>query len=466
MKKQSKCDCKRSKHQINEYTLISSDRTEPMCWVLEDVDIIPYNILENESNINPSSLFKKLIIDMKHEYDTKTKEELVSTLAEELIDNQTKFQASRNLSVKLKSFKITSISDAFESSSDHEKEEVLWDKNEESKDRGYAEDKNEHLHFTSSQIKNSILNRHNYERMTKEQKSYIMILLKDSNMSISEVTDKIMVRYSTVYSIKRDFEWYKDHNLAPFSDIQQKKRTPKVSTKYIKEFVSKQKESFTIRDIKKAVKIHKNEDIKEYIIRNYLKTNLKMSYKKWTNKPWNVDVSKLSILRYLFSYRIGKQLLGSSLMVSLDETAFNHKVANSKWWIKRGYSTELFTSNFIGNWSLIIAITNEGSYFGVIVSGKVNSSIYLRFLMNLEKWIETKRSWSSQEVVILKDNWQIHRSKLVWSFMERSQFTYVFIPTCTPKYSPVEKVFAILKSKCRSHQSQKSINWERKKDSM
>ena len=53
MKKQSKCDCKRSKHQINEYTLISSDRTEPMCWVLEDVDSIPYNILENESNINP-----------------------------------------------------------------------------------------------------------------------------------------------------------------------------------------------------------------------------------------------------------------------------------------------------------------------------------------------------------------------------------------------------------------------------
>ena len=180
-----------------------------------------------------------------------------------------------------------------------------------------------------------------------------------------------------------------------------------------------------------------------------------MSYKKWTNKPWNVDVSKLSILRYLFSYRIRKKLLGSSLMVSLDETAINHKVANSKWWIKRGYSAELFNSNFIGNWSLIIAIANEASYFGVIVSGKVNSNIYLRFLMNLEKWIETKRSWSSQEVVILKDNWQIHRSKLVWSFMERSQFTYVFIPMYTPEYSPVEKVFAILKSKCRSHRSQK-----------
>ena len=72
-------------------------------------------------------------------------------------------------------------------------------------------------------------------------------------------------------------------------------------------------------------------------------------------------------------------------MVSLDETAFNHRVANSKWWIIREYSAELFNNKFIGNWLLIIAITNEGSYFRVIVNGKVNSSIYMRFLMNLEK---------------------------------------------------------------------------------
>ena len=142
---------------------------------------------------------------MKHEYDTKTKEELVSALAKELIDNQ-KIQASLSLSEKLKSFNITSISYAFESSSDYE-EDVLSDKNKESKDWEYAEDKNEHPHFTSSQIKNSILNRHNYERMAKEQKSYIMILLKDSNMSISEVADKLIIRNSTVYSIKRGFEW-------------------------------------------------------------------------------------------------------------------------------------------------------------------------------------------------------------------------------------------------------------------
>ena len=98
-----------------------------MYWVLEDVDSIPYNILENESNINPISFFKKLIIDMKHEYNTKTKEELISALVKELVDNETNIQASQSLSNKLKSLKITSISDAFESSNDYE-EEVLWEK--------------------------------------------------------------------------------------------------------------------------------------------------------------------------------------------------------------------------------------------------------------------------------------------------------------------------------------------------
>ena len=44
--------------------------------------------------------------------------------------------------------------------------------------------------------------------------------------------------------------------------------------------------------------------------------------------------------------------------------------------------------------------------------------------------------------------------------MERIQFTYAFIYMYIPEYSPVEKVFVILKSKCRSHRSLKSIKKE------
>ena len=144
-----------------------------------------------------------------------------------------------------------------------------------------------------------------------------------------------------------------------------------------------------------------------------------MSYRKRINKPWNVDVAKLSILRRLFSYRIGHQLSVSTLMVSLDVTTFNHKVANNKSWIRKGYSAELFNCKFVGSCSLIMAIASEVSYSGLLTKERINSVIYLQFLIRLEKWIESNRSSSSQKVEILKDNWQVYRVKKVFIFIRK-----------------------------------------------
>ena len=91
-------------------------------------------------------------------------------------------------------------------------------------------------------------------------------------------------------------------------------------------------------------------------------------------------------------------------MISIDETTFNHKVVNNKSWIRRGYSAEIFNSKFVGSCSLIMAISNEGSYFGLITKGRINSSIYLQYLIKLEEWIKTKRTSDFKKVVILKDN--------------------------------------------------------------
>ena len=50
-----------------------------------------------------------------------------------------------------------------------------------------------------------------------------------------------------------------------------------------------------------------------------------------------VDALNAYILRGLFYFRIGRYITASTLLISLDETAFNHKVANNKWWIQKRY---------------------------------------------------------------------------------------------------------------------------------
>ena len=57
-----------------------------------------------------------------------------------------------------------------------------------------------------------------------------------------------------------------------------------------------------------------------------------------------------------------------------------------------------------------MAITGDGSYFGQLMKGWINSSIYLEFLMNLEKWIKIIRSTNTQKLIILNDNLQVHRA--------------------------------------------------------
>ena len=184
-----------------------------------------------------------------------------------------------------------------------------------------------------------------------------------------------------------------------------------------------------------------------------------MSYRKRTNKSWMVDVYKLSILRSLFCFRTGEHITASTILINLDETTFNHKVANNKWWIRKGYSEELLNNKFVRSWSFIMAITNEGSYFGKLMKGWINSTILLEFLKSHETWIETKRRSTSKKVIIFKDNWQVHGARKGWSFIEMSQYMYVYIPMYTPEYSPVENLFGILKSKFKRFRSQRSIYW-------
>ena len=43
-------------------------------------------------------------------------------------------------------------------------------------------------------------------------------------MNISKVYMMLVIGYSTVNSIKKEFDWNLNHDIAPFSNIQSKKR--------------------------------------------------------------------------------------------------------------------------------------------------------------------------------------------------------------------------------------------------
>ena len=99
----------------------------------------------------------------------------------------------------------------------------------------------------------------------------------------------------------------------------------------------------------------------------------KMNFRKSTTKPKNVDIAKLRIIRAMFWYRVSKRINENVLMVNIYESFFSSDLSNDKGWFKRGQSAEVFNKQYRGSWSLILAVTSEWDYFGVVVSKRIDS---------------------------------------------------------------------------------------------
>ena len=197
-----------------------------------------------EPKLDHGKLWQDTVIDMKLEYDTKTKEELVSKLIKEIIERQSGINHNAELSNMLESLSITPVhKDSHDLSISEErksnKDSIVINNQTECK-----QIERKSIETESKKIENWILRRNSYERIGKEQKLYIIECYENSKMGISKIAQRLMLGYSTVYSIIKEYLWHKEDNKEPFCSLNEKKRISKAWKKVINDFIWNQKESF------------------------------------------------------------------------------------------------------------------------------------------------------------------------------------------------------------------------------
>ena len=180
---------------------------------------------------------------------------------------------------------------------------------------------------------------------------------------------------------------------------------------------------------------------------NYLKNELRMSYKKGSIRQFRIDEQKLYYVRVLHAQRLSCQLREDTMIVNVDETSLSRSISNSRWWIPRGWNREVYTIKFSGSVSLIMAVTSSGHYLAVLIVERVCSNHFLEFIESMEGWLNKTLRMESAKVIILLDNCSTHRSKEWREYMMKSQATYMFIPQYSPQLAPIELVFGIFKNK-------------------
>ena len=72
------------------------------------------------------------------------------------------------------------------------------------------------------------------------------------------------------------------------------------------------------------------------------------------------------------------------------------------------------------------------------------------FLDNLKQWLQKNNKFNYSKILILLDNWSIHKSKETVRKLNKMKVKTLYLPPYSPNFAPVEEFFGIMKMKIRN----------------
>jgi len=128
-------------------------------------------------------------------------------------------------------------------------------------------------------------------------------------------------------------------------------------------------------------------------------------------------------------------------IISIDETSIDTRIIPIYGWNKKGKKLEMKVHALKKRYTVICAISNEKIVHYEIINGSANAEIFKTFIENLNNKIDNK--------YLLLDNARIHHSQIIKKYIMTTNNELLFNVPYTPKYNPIEHIFAILKNNLR-----------------
>ena len=217
----------------------------------------------------------------------------------------------------------------------------------------------------------------------------------------------------------------------------------------ISEFIKNQEYTFTSNDVARYVNSALNSSYSSTIIRKLMKDELNLSYKKIKSRPNNVDFSKIRSARILFAIKFAKFINKNTLILNLDESSINRSIKNDYSWSLKGISKEAKNAPFVGSAWIISCILSNGNWISLITNNTVNSIKFVVFLENLKQWLRNNNNFNYSDVLLLLDNWSIHKSRESIKKLKKINAKILYLPPYSPNFAPVEEFFGIMKMKIK-----------------
>ena len=217
------------------------------------------------------------------------------------------------------------------------------------------------------------------------------------------------------------------------------------------------KTEFTVKDVQKYLKVDHLIVLPQHIIREIMKKELRLTFKKWLSHPNNVDFDRLKVLRWMFSVKFATILKDNPLICNIDEWTITRTTKVNYSWSLRGMNKEIKNSPFARSIYLILAILSNGWWFLLVWHHTINSTIFAHFLYKLNSWINQNEMFGWNELVYIMDNCSSHKSKLTKHEIDHLKMRIYYIPIYSPTFAPIEIWFAFIKKKLANISRSKNI---------
>ena len=128
--------------------------------------------------------------------------------------------------------------------------------------------------------------------------------------------------------------------------------------------------------------------------------------------------------------------------------------------VKKSETRELLNIGYTDSKSLITSITSSGKVLAANTKEPVNASMFIQYLLNLDKFVEEVWSSNMSKWLIILDNATTHRSKKTTEFCKKQNWTLAFIPSYMYELAPIEKYFSKLKKLVLRRRTETKISWQ------
>ena len=306
------------------------------------------------------------------------------------------------------------------------------------------------IHFWSEgQIHESLLIKKKGQHLNEDQISFIAQLLHRSPGSRRYIQKLYKLSLATLKRISKSSNLSESFHSQFHVQIRKQKSISYEAKQLIRSYISPPWGPKYISMVKNQIKSELRETYSLHRIRDFVKKEMRFSYKKGSSRPQIYATQRTQLIKALFWTELLLLVAKGEVIINWDESSFDRSVKRQFSWLPKGKNLPIINDKLKGRASLILATWNTGEWIGMVVLGTVDSDKFWLFLGLLKTLIDSRNDSIEKSPIIIFDNARTHSSiKTINTIKDLSLPVRFLAPYC-PEAAPIERIFGKIKSKLR-----------------